>query len=202
MGKSPARAWNNIHTAESVHGNLTSILMLAHVCYKLKIHLVVFSSGVVCTPNVWNDENDSTDIPSSSDQYQNIKFHLEKCLSLFDNVLILRVMYPISGDGDKRCLISKLKNYKMTHVIPSCATVLPDLLPKLTTLLETKSCGIVNFVNKGAMTPNEILHVVDQHDALPVSAGLDHYCRLMNVGRLEKIVGSVNRLSHALQAMV
>jgi len=72
--------------------------------------------------------------------------------------LYLRVLYPITGDGDQRCFMEKLKIRRSNiHDTKVTVSVLPSLLPKLPILLDQKVTGILNFVNDDVISLSELL---------------------------------------------
>ena len=77
---------------------------------------------------------------------------------MFTNVLYLRILYPISGDGHEKCFLSKVKNRLNTiHDVKINLTILCDLIPNMFLLIEQKRTGILNFVNPGLISIPELI---------------------------------------------
>ena len=82
--------------------------------------------------------------------------------SYANDVLYLRILYPISNDGNPKCFLSKLKTrVNSIHDVDVCITVVPSLFRELPKLLEKNITGILNFVNEGSIKLNEILDIFD-----------------------------------------
>jgi dTDP-4-dehydrorhamnose 3,5-epimerase-like enzyme/dTDP-4-dehydrorhamnose reductase len=155
----PTIDWCEDNKEETTHVNLTLQLYLAHVCKTLGIHLTIFGSGSVYNGSKFHTEED---IPDYHDKfYCHTRILLEDVVqtSYPDTVLYLRVQYPIAGDGDPKCFLSKLRSRKdSVHNVDVCVSVLPSLLAKnLPTLLDTKKTGVYNFVNEGSISLSRIL---------------------------------------------
>lgn len=95
--------------------------------------------------------------------YSISKLYAEDVIRHYDNVLILRIRLPISGDLHPKSLISKLTKYNKVTNIPNSVTILPELLPISIRMMEEKLTGIYNFTNPGAISHNEILELYKKY---------------------------------------
>jgi dTDP-4-dehydrorhamnose 3,5-epimerase-like enzyme/dTDP-4-dehydrorhamnose reductase len=155
----PTIDWCESHKDETIFTNVTCQLQLIHLCRGLGIHLTLIGSGAVYNGNKLFTEEDE---PTFKDTfYSRARVVLEDIIrsTYLQDVLYLRVLYPISGDGDPKCFMEKLKTRKSNiHDTKVTVTVLPSLLPKLHLLLDQKVTGILNFVNDDVISLSELLH--------------------------------------------
>ena len=158
----PTIDWCESHKAETVFTNVTCQLQLIHLCKELDIHLTIIGSGAVYNGNKLFTEEDE---PTFKDTfYSRARVVLEDIIrsTYTQDVLYLRVLYPITGDGDPKCFIEKLKTRAANiHNTQVTATVVPSLFPKLPGLLYQKVTGILNFVNDDAISLSDLLRDVN-----------------------------------------
>lgn len=155
----PTVEWCENNKEETFLVNYTLQLELANICKKLDIHLTIYGSGLVYEGNGFYNEKDK---PNKNDLYYSIvRIMLENELEarkMFTNVLYLRILYPISGDGHEKCFLSKVKNRLNTiHDVKINLTILCDLIPNMFLLIEQKRTGILNFVNPGLISIPELI---------------------------------------------
>ena len=83
---------------------------------------------------------------------------VEELAKSYPNVLTLRLRLPVSCDflNCQRNVIVKLLTYKKIVTVRNSLTVLPELLPLSIELAKKKRCGIMNFVNPGTMSNDEV----------------------------------------------
>lgn len=156
----PTVQWCEDNKEKTFFVNYTLQLELAKICKKLNIHLTIYGSGLV-----YNDKGIYTeeDIPNKNDlYYSTVRIMLEKDLN-YSNILYLRILYPISGDGHEKCFLSKLKKRLNTiHDVKINSTILSELIPNMFTLIESNMTGIFNFVNPGLISIPEIIKKLDE----------------------------------------
>ena len=80
-------------------------------------------------------------------------------MTLFDNVLNLRIRMPITGEVHPRNFITKITRYEYICSIHNSMSVLPDLLPLILILMEKRTTGTLNFTNPGTISHNAILRM-------------------------------------------
>ena len=169
----PTVDWCEDHKAEVLAVNYAGPLLLSQECVRRGIKCCILGSGCVFEhdedhPNVSDDrrgwtEDDAPNFVGSF--YSRTKAHLEQ--SLPKSVLYLRIRMPISGDGNPRCLLTKLQSYK-DHVVDglhNSITFLPDLARLVPSLMDS-TCGILNFVQPAGLTHRQILGLVLGDEAL------------------------------------
>ena len=76
-----------------------------------------------------------------------------------DSVLNVRIRMPITADYNPRNFITKITTYSKVCSIPNSMTVLPELLPIMIKMMESKKVGTINLTNPGLISHNEILQM-------------------------------------------
>ena len=154
----PTIDWCESHKAETIFTNVTCQLQLIHLCKELGIHLTIIGSGAVYNGNKLFTEEDEPTFKGTF--YSRARVVLEDIIrsTYTQDVLYLRVLYPITGDGDHRCFVEKLKSRRANiHDTKVTVSVLHSLLPKLPQLLHQKVTGILNFVNDDVISLPDLL---------------------------------------------
>ena len=153
----PTTAWCEDNKKETLNTNLTYQLTLADICNELNIHLTVLVSGIIYNSREekWRENEEPN---NNSNYYCYCRILLEKSLSCYNNILLLRINYPISLDDNPKCFLNKIKT-RLNSIdnIEINATVIPDLFPHISSLVENNTTGIINFVNKNSNKLPEIL---------------------------------------------
>lgn len=150
---------NNEETIYNI--NYMSQIKLSKICKELEIHLTIFGTGLVYNKEGCFSEYDKTH--DMEKYYSQLKILLENDLD-YSNVLYLRFHYPISGDNNDRCLVSKILNkLNSIHDVYINCTFLPELIPKMFEMIECNTIGKYNFVNPGLITIPEIINILDSN---------------------------------------
>lgn len=137
-----------------------------------------------------------TKIPTKIHIYRKLRCQLEDLLQYYDNVLNLRVLYPVSMKDktfeDKRSLIGKLRHFNRIDPAEMSCTFLDDLCPLIPGMVKKKVVGNVNFANPGSVRYLDVVELlkkkVDGYDpAIGQGAGRGNI--LVNHTKLCKICG-------------
>lgn len=158
----PTIDWCESHKCETIFTNVTCQLNLIHLCKEMGIHLTIIGSGAVYDGNKLFTELDEPNFKGTF--YSKARCILEEIIrsTYIDDVLYLRMLYPITCDEDPKCFIEKLKlRTSNIHDTQITVTILPLLLSKLQNILDQKVTGILNFVNNGITTPSELLKILN-----------------------------------------
>ena len=91
--------------------------------------------------------------------YSIVKGFTDQIMSLFSNVLNLRIRMPITGEPNPRNFITKITTYEKICSIKNSMTVLPELLPMAFELAKQNYTGTLNLTNPGLISHNEILEM-------------------------------------------
>ena len=86
------------------------------------------------------------DLNPSFPFFSRLRVDLERFLPYFDNLLFLRVHFPVTCDDHEKCFVSKLRGrLDSVHDTALCVTVVPSLFPKIPLLLEQVSLSLLLF---------------------------------------------------------
>lgn len=149
----PTTQWCEDHEKETFDVNYLQLLNLASLTERINVHLTIYGSALlhdpVKSPGILTEEAAPT---LTSLVYVRLRAEFESHMHLFNHVLYLRIIYPVSGDGHPKCFLSKMKlRVSNVHDVQVPLTVLPDLFPKIPGLIESRRNGILNFVNAGTI---------------------------------------------------
>ena len=143
----PNTSWCDHNKIETIETNITYQLTLAKICRELNIHLTIIGSG-----GIFNGSENKTEADSGNffnNFYSEARIYLENLVKHYDNVLYLRVNYPISSDNNPKNLITKLSKLNKICNTELSITCLDTLVPLLSQIIESGHTGILNFVNPG-----------------------------------------------------
>lgn len=164
--------WCESNRPACVRGNVVGTLNVADACRERGLHLTYFGTGciyeydddhVIGCDGVGFTEADPPNFTRS--YYSHCKAIAEDLLAAYgDNVLTLRVRMPIVADlTHPRNFITKILRYEKVVDVPNSMTVLEELLPMAVAMSERRVTGVMNFVNPGTVSHNEILRMYKQH---------------------------------------
>lgn len=156
----PNISWCDTHPVETVDANITGQLGVAAACHARDLHVILLGTGAFYTPDRTTgprafQEDDPPNL--SSNVYLALRVKLEELISYFNNALILRVLYPVSSDMDKRGLVGKLAGFQRVDRVETSVTILEDLCPLVPEIAKRKTTGVLNFVNKGTVAYADIV---------------------------------------------
>lgn len=161
----PTTAWCDDHQVETLHTNLTLQLGLCHMCDDMNIHLTIYGSGLVFeNDNGMYTENSKPNLTSK--YYSKIRGLLENAVSCYKNVLYLRILYPVSGNGHEKCFLSKMIGREADNR-SVCMTIIPDLFPHVPSLIEREITGVLNFTNPGSISLHNFQKICTESDRKP-----------------------------------
>ena len=148
----------------NVRDNLYGPLLLAELCRKFGIHLTYFGSGCIFN---YDEQHPIGSNPFTEDDrpnyfgssYSVVKGYTDRLMHHYNNVLNVRVRFPISSDTGSSNIIRKIVSYRRIMSVPNSVTVLPVLLPILLKLMKKRHTGTINLVNPGCVEHMDILEV-------------------------------------------
>lgn len=157
---SPNIFWCDNHKTETIETNITYQLTLAKLCKDKNIHLTVFGSGGVFDTNKYYTEEEEGNFTNNF--YSQARIYLENIIKNYDNVLYLRVNYPISSTKSNKNLLTKLLTYQNIESINLSITYIDNLFPILFQMIEYNEIGICNFTNPGSINLTEIIDIYNK----------------------------------------
>jgi len=152
---------------ENIRDNLYSPLLLAHICKEKQIHYTYLGTGCIFkydTNHPFGKEKDGfteDELPNFfGSSYSVVKGFTDRLFHLYnESVLNLRIRMPITGEENPRNFITKIVTYEKVCSVPNSMTVLPELLPKVLSMMKNKITGTINLTNPGLISHNEILEM-------------------------------------------
>lgn len=150
---------------ENVRDNLYGPLLLSELCKQNNIHFTYLGTGCIFKfddnhpfgeeVNGFNEDSLPNFYGSS---YSVVKGFTDRLMKFYKNdVLNLRIRMPITGAYNTRNFITKITTYEKVCSVPNSMTVLPELLPFVLKMMQSKLTGTINLTNPGLVSHNEIL---------------------------------------------
>ena len=197
----PSTSWCESNKIQTLNTNITYQLTLANICKSLNIHLTILVTGNIYKydkDRLFKEEDEAN---NESNYYYKCRLLLEKCLSCYDNILLLRISYPVSLDDHPKCLISKLKN-RLDSIdnIKINITVIPELFKNIPSIIEKNHTGLLNFVNKGHIYLHELLKILNIEN-YKNNYNEDNQFGLLDTCKLESLVEN-DKISHVFDAII
>jgi hypothetical protein len=125
-------------------------------------------------------------------------------LKNYDNVLYIRVNYPISSKKSNKNLLTKLLNYKIIENKELTITYIDELVGILIRMIEHNELGICNFVNEGSINLTKILNIYNEYQEhkYEISQTIDtnKSNSLLIVGKLKKY--NVSKIEDAVRECI
>jgi dTDP-4-dehydrorhamnose 3,5-epimerase-like enzyme/dTDP-4-dehydrorhamnose reductase len=198
----PTIDWCETHEDETYRSNYLGILNLMTLTKELGLHTTIFGSGQVFqgTKAVYSEE-DPADL--STKVYSKWRTQLEKGIPLYENVLYLRIIYPVSLDEHPKCFLNKMaQRASSVHNVRVCLTIIPSLFPTISQLCKNNVRGIMNFVNKGTISLPELLEFYS-HTRKKIEIGIQSSSEArgayeLSIGRLSSYI-NVDEITHGLK---
>lgn len=184
----PTTAWCEDNKQETLNTNLTYQLTLADICNNLNIHLTMFVSGIIY--NERQEKYTEDDEPNNNSSYYcYCRILLEKSLSCYNNILLLRISYPISLDDNPKCFLNKLKNrLSSIDYVEINTTIIPDLFQHIPKLIENNTTGLLNFVNFKSYKLHELLEEYKNITNYNINYNNTKQLGLLDTSKLEKLL--------------
>jgi UDP-glucose 4,6-dehydratase len=154
--------WCETHREETVRVNVLGQLTLAEACAaRGGLHLTVIGTGALYgaraseSPRTEDEPADHT--PSF---YARTRVQMESLLSAYrNNVAVARILYPLSGCGHPRSLVTKLLGFPKVRVARTSVSVLEEIAPAIVRIAERGATGVFHATNPGTTDNDEILRI-------------------------------------------
>ncbi len=150
------------HLYENVRDNLSSPMLLAIICDKLKVHYSYLGTGCIFTRNTRNNdyeyvEEDEADYFGSA--YSVVKGFTDGLIKMYPQHLNFRIRMPITDDLNPKNFITKISKFSKICNYPNSMTYLPDMIPYMIEMSRDKIRGTYNMVNTNPISHSEILEL-------------------------------------------
>lgn len=136
----------------NIKKNLFFPLLLANMCTADDIHFTYIGDGCIFKRTT---SGELTDLNVST--HSIVNNYCEKILTKTCDVLFLRFRYPIVGNFDPRCYITKLSMFNKILNADNSVSVLPPLFPIIIDMIEKKHVGIFNMFRKTPLNSIDLL---------------------------------------------
>jgi len=147
--------WCDENKTETIENNITYQLTLAAICKKYSVHLTILGSGGIFENRIDKIYEDQDEGNNYDTFYGITRIYLESIIKNYDNILYLRINYPISSTPSQKNLLTKLLSYNTIKSQKFSITYIDNLFPILFEMIENNETGICNFTNPG------IINIVD-----------------------------------------
>jgi nucleoside-diphosphate-sugar epimerase len=205
LAGTPNIDWCESHKQETIRVNVIGTLNIADACFVNNVHCSVFGSGCIYEYDATHPmgsgigfkEEDTPNFQGSF--YVKTRVLLEPLALQFPNLLYLRVRFPISDDMHARSVLSKLIGYEKVVNVPNSFTVLDDLLPLVPKMAEKGLTGLVNLVNPGVISHNELLQFYKEYIDPELSwknFTVEEQAQVLKAGRSNNELDCAKLLSH------
>ena len=152
--------WCEDHKIETLNSNVKGLFVLLKSCQELGKYLVQIDSGCVYKgDNEGKGFNEEDEPNYFGSFYTRSKIIGQKLLKEFDNVLVLRIRFPVFSESNERNYLDKILKYNKIIDVKNSITIFDDFLEATKYLMENKKMGFYNVVNPGVISPAEILEV-------------------------------------------
>ena len=151
---------------DNVRDNLYAPIVLSILAKKYNIHFTYLGTG--CIFNAFEPEESYVDEEAKPDffgsSYSIVKGYTDRLQHMFsENTLNLRIRMPIVNYSHDRNFITKILKYDRICSVSNSMTVLEDMYPIILDMMNNKTTGTFNMVNKGIISHNEILEMYKKH---------------------------------------
>ena len=151
---------------DNVRDNLYAPIVLSIMAKKYNIHFTYLGTG--CIFNAFEPEESYVDEEAKPDffgsSYSIIKGYTDRLQHMFSaNTLNLRIRMPIVNYSHDRNFITKILKYEKICSVSNSMTVLEDMYPVILDMMNNKTTGTFNMVNKGIISHNEILEMYKKY---------------------------------------
>ncbi len=158
--------WCEKNKIEAFRSNVLGALQIAEHARDLGKQYVFFSSACIFESQIASPDHGEalklyhfteTDTPLPACFYSETKVMAEKLVrEAYPQSLIVRPRLPLSEVPHPRNTIDKILSYPKLHSNQETVTVIEDMLPVLTSLIQKKATGVFHLVNAGTISPAEI----------------------------------------------
>mmetsp|Transcript_2506 Transcript_2506/g.3973 ORF Transcript_2506/g.3973 Transcript_2506/m.3973 type:complete len:286 (+) Transcript_2506:2-859(+) len=165
----PNIGWCENNKGETIDINVTGQLNVAELCRQRGVHCTLFGTGCLYYydkdhPKGSGKAYTEEDAPNfTGNFYGRMRIALENLVRQYDNVLSLRIAFPVDSQGHPRSLQSKLCKYpKITSTLTSY-TIIDSLFPLIPEMAKKNLTGVYNFTNPGVTTNKYILSMYKKY---------------------------------------
>lgn len=210
--------WCANNKLDAFNVNVLGANNIAEICDKRNIYFIHFSSGCIVMSKDENDAKNEEVIPHPVSYYSWTKVWSENLIGFKKSknfkCLILRPRQPVSAQINYRNMLVKMLTFSKFVDTPNSGTVIEDLMVWTDILIKKRITGVLNVANKGWTTPYRIGLLLKKYILPSLSVNKIEKFELnvltpemrvdtiLNVDKLESIVGSVKNYSERIEDVI
>jgi len=160
----PNISWCDYNKNKTIETNIIFQMTLVKICNDKNIHLTIIGSGGIFKHDKIYSEDDEGNYFDNF--YSICRINLENMVKHYNNVLYVRINYPIANEGSSKNTLTKILKYEKIDNVNLSITYLDELLPILINEIENNAIGICNLVNKGSIYLTEIINIFNKNNKL------------------------------------
>lgn len=137
----------------NIRDNLIGPINITNICIKLNIHCTFVGTGCVYKQEQKQKLFNELDKPTLlTSNHAIIKSTTEQLIqNNYNNCLHIKVSYPISGDFNPKCLMSKIISYEKILKSDISISYLPNIIPILIDMTIKNITGVFHLTNTGSI---------------------------------------------------
>lgn len=177
----PTIDWCEVNKEETITVNVLGAINVALASRNAGAYMIQIASGCIYSGDAATlfSEEDAPNFTGSF--YSRMRIVMQDALRELP-VLQVRIRMPLSKAAHSRNLITKIISYKKIISVPNSVTLIEDLFPALSVIMQKRPTGILNLVNDGYVKHDDILAVYKEIvDPL-------HQFEVIDIQELEKSV--------------
>lgn len=157
----PNISWCDSNKIPTIETNVIHQITLAIMCRKRGIHLTVIGSGAIFRGDRFYSEEEEGNYDSNF--YSRCRIYLENMIKHYENVLYVRINYPIGSEPSNKNLITKLTKFAKIQKRELSVTFIDQLIPVLIRMIDKKETGVCNLVNEGSINLVDIIKMYSSY---------------------------------------
>lgn len=154
----PTIDWCEVNKEETIKVNVLGAINVALASRNAGAYMIQIASGCIYSGDATTlfSEEDAPNFTGSF--YSRMRIVMQDALRELP-VLQVRIRMPLSKVAHSRNLITKIISYKKIISVPNSVTLIEDLFPALSVIMQKRPTGILNLVNDGYVKHDDILAV-------------------------------------------
>ncbi len=152
--------WCELNRAEAFNVNSLGAQNIWEACKKNNAYMCHFSSGCIFHSNFHDQIYTETDAPNPRCYYSWTKVWAENLLGKSEKLLVLRPRVVISSEISRRNTLAKWMVYSHFISDQNSVSIIEDMLPVVSKLVQKRISGTFNIVNQGTISPLQVAHLL------------------------------------------
>lgn len=154
--------WCEVNKTEAFAVNTLGAQNIWEASKKNNVYMCHFSSGCIFHSHFHDEIYTEKDLPNPRCYYSWTKVWAENLLGKSDRLLVLRPRVVISSEISRRNTLAKWMVYSHFISDQNSVSIVEDMLPVVSELVDKRISGTFNIVNKGTISPLEVAHILKE----------------------------------------